>query len=151
MNARVRPAVPADLPRVAELATEHTAYEKAPPPPPDLAGRLSALLFGAAVPRLRCLVAETPSGEVVGYATCAAEVSTWAGSEYLHMDCLFLNEASRGHGLGRLLMAAVVELARELGLPYVQWQTPVWNEGAIRFYDRLGARSLEKHRYTLDV
>ncbi|MEU2288376.1 GNAT family N-acetyltransferase [Streptomyces sp. NPDC013178] len=147
----VRPARPADLPRVAELACEHAEYERAAPPAPDLAERLHTLLFGTPAPRLRCLVAETPDGEVVGYASCAPELSTWDGCEYLHMDCLFLTPGHRGHGLGALLMDAVTAEARALGLTEVQWQTPVWNEGAIRFYDRLGAHAKEKVRFTLTV
>ncbi|MER7516154.1 GNAT family N-acetyltransferase [Streptomyces sp. NPDC126499] len=150
-GAVVRRARPEDLARVAELAGEHAAYENAAPPPPDLATRLHRLLFEPAIPRLRCLVAELPGTTLAGYATCAPELSTWDAAEYLHMDCLYLTESARGHGLGPLLMAAVREEARALGLPFVQWQTPTWNEGAIRFYDRLGATSKEKRRYTWPV
>ncbi|MEV5315481.1 GNAT family N-acetyltransferase [Streptomyces sp. NPDC052610] len=147
----VRHARPADLPRVAELARLHAEYERAAPPAPDLAERLGTLLFGTAAPRLRCLVAEAPGGEVVGYASCAPELSTWDGCEYLHMDCLFLVPGHRGLGLGALLMDAVTGEARALGLTEVQWQTPVWNDGAIRFYDRLGARARDKVRFSLLV
>lgn len=149
--ARVRPAVRADLPRVAELAAQHAAYERAAPPAADLAERLAVLLFDTPRPRLRCLVAELPGGEVAGYATCAPELSTWEAREYLHLDCLFLAPDHRGGGLGALLVDAVVAEARALGLTEVQWQTPVWNEGAARFYDRLGARAKEKLRYSLAV
>ncbi|MFI8522582.1 GNAT family N-acetyltransferase [Streptomyces sp. NPDC085481] len=147
--ASVRHARPEDLDRVAELAAEHAAYEKAAPPPPDLAPRLHRLLFTPATPRLRCLVAELPDTTLAGYATCAPEVSTWDATEYLHMDCLYLTATARGHGLGPLLVAAVRQEARTLGLTEIQWQTPTWNEGAIRFYDRLGATSKEKRRYSL--
>ncbi|MGW1723626.1 N-acetyltransferase family protein [Streptomyces sp. NPDC002306] len=170
--ARVRHAERADLPRVAALAAEHARYERAEPPVPDLADRLAALLFdgrGGAhgpdapghrdgpdgvdgtVPRLVCLVAELPGGEVVGYATCSPVLSTWDGREYLHMDCLFLAPSSRGLGFGALLMDAVVAEGRRRGMSEVQWQTPAWNEGAIRFYDRLGGRAMEKVRYSLPV
>jgi GNAT superfamily N-acetyltransferase len=147
----VRHAGPDDLPRVAELAFQHAEYERAAPPAPGLADRLHGLLFATTAPRLRCLVAETPDGDVVGYATCAPELSTWDGQEYLHMDCLFLAPGHRGLGLGALLMDAVTAEARALGLTEVQWQTPSWNEGAIRFYDRLGARARAKTRFTLTV
>ncbi|MFJ9825738.1 GNAT family N-acetyltransferase [Streptomyces sp. NPDC101160] len=146
-----RHAHPEDLPRVAELAAEHAAYEHAAPPPTDLAARLHRLLFGTETPRLRCLVAELPDGTLAGYATCAPEISTWDAAEYLHMDCLYLTAEARGHGLGALLMSAVHREARTLGLTEIQWQTPTWNDGAIRFYDRLGATSKEKRRYALPV
>ncbi|MFJ2934603.1 GNAT family N-acetyltransferase [Streptomyces sp. NPDC087219] len=148
-QAQVRHARPEDLPRVVELIAEHAAYEKAAPPAPGLADRLTGLLFGTEPPRLRCLVAALPDGTLAGYASCAPELSTWDGTEYLHMDCLYLTETSRGHGLGPLLMAAVRAEAGRLGLAEIQWQTPAWNESAIRFYDRLGATSKEKHRYSL--
>ncbi|MFB7336117.1 GNAT family N-acetyltransferase [Streptomyces adustus] len=148
---RVRHATRADLPRVAELAARHAEYERAAPPVADLAGRLAGLLFDGPAPRLVCLLAELPGGEVAGYATCAPVLSTWDGRDYLHMDCLFLAPAHRGLGLGALLMDAVVAEALDRGMTEVQWQTPAWNEGAIRFYDRLGGRAMEKVRYSLPV
>ncbi|MFI9047327.1 GNAT family N-acetyltransferase [Streptomyces sp. NPDC053427] len=149
--ARVRCARVADLPHVVQLVSEHAAYERAAPPPTGLARRLEVLLFGSQTPRLRCFVAELNDGEIIGYATCAPEVSTWDGAEYLHMDCLFLRDGHRGLKVGPLLVEAVVAEAHELGLGQVQWQTPPWNTDAIRFYDRLGAQAKEKLRYHLSV
>ncbi|MGB8941966.1 MAG: HAD-IA family hydrolase [Streptomyces sp.] len=147
----VRHARPADLPRIVELVAEHAAYEKGAPPAPGLEQRLHSLLFEVPDPRLCCLVAELPGGDVVGYATCAPEISTWDGAEYLHMDCLFLRDGHRGLGLGERLTDAVAEQARALGLTEVQWQTPAWNEGAIRFYGRIGAEAKEKLRFAWQV
>nr|WP_240982600.1 GNAT family N-acetyltransferase [Streptomyces sp. S3(2020)] len=138
------------MPEVVALIAEHAVYEKAEPPAPGLADRLRPLLFGSPEPRLRCLVAEL-DGSVVGYATCSTEVSTWDGAEYLHMDCLFLRDGHRGLGIGESLMAAVRDEARALGLGQVQWQTPAWNDGAIRFYGRIGAKSKDKRRFFLPV
>jgi GNAT superfamily N-acetyltransferase len=144
----VRRARVEDLADVVALIAEHAVYEKADPPAPGLGERLAPLLFDGPRPRLRCLVAEL-DGTVVGYSTCSAEVSTWDGAEYLHMDCLFLRDGHRGLGIGELLMDAVRGEARALGLDHVQWQTPLWNEGAIRFYGRIGATSKEKRRFFL--
>ncbi|MCP3757430.1 GNAT family N-acetyltransferase [Streptomyces sp. TBY4] len=146
----VRPARPGDLPRLVELMREHMVYERSAPRPAGLADRLGAQLFADGA-RLRVLLAETPHGEVAGYAACSAEFSFWEARHYLHMDCLYLAEEARGHGLGAALMDGVAALARELGLGHVEWQTPDWNEGAIRFYDRLGATGKPKLRYALPV
>jgi GNAT superfamily N-acetyltransferase len=150
-SVQVRRTRIGDLPQVVQLVSEHTAYERAAPPPADLARRLEDLLFGTAPPRLRCFVAELNDGQIIGYVSCAPEVSTWDGAEYLHMDCLFLREGHRGLRVGPLLVESVVAEARELGLNQVQWQTPPWNKDAIRFYDRLGAEAKEKQRYHLPV
>lgn len=149
-EAVVRPARPEDLPRIVELIHEHVAYEKSRPRPPGLADRLGPALFGAGA-RVWVLLAETPSGEVAGYAACSEEFSFWDGRPYLHMDCLYLAEESRGLGLGAALMDAVAAVARERDLGHVEWQTLDWNEGAIRFYDRLGATGRPKRRYSLPV
>lgn len=146
----VRRARPDDLPRLVELVHEHIAHEKSAPRPPGLAERLGPQLF-AEDARVWALLALTPDGEVAGYAACSAEFSFWDAGHYLHMDCLYLAEDARGHGMGSALVHAVRELARELGLGEVQWQTPDWNEGAIRFYDRLGATGRPKRRYALPV
>ncbi|MFC9295436.1 GNAT family N-acetyltransferase [Streptomyces sp. NPDC057011] len=146
----VRRARVGDLPRLVELMHEHIAYEKSAPRPPGLAERLGPQLF-AEDARLWVLLAEDPDGTVVGYAACSAEFAFWDAGYYLHMDCLYLAEDARGHGLGAALMAGVTDLARELGLVQVQWQTPDWNEGAVRFYDRLGATGLPKRRYGLST
>ncbi len=146
----VRPARPEDLPRLVELMREHMVYERSAPRPAGLADRLGAQLFADGA-RLWALLAETPRGEIAGYAACSAEFSFWEARHHLHMDCLYLAEEARGHGLGAALVEGVATLARELGLGHVEWQTPDWNEGAIRFYDRLGATGKPKLRYALPV
>jgi ribosomal protein S18 acetylase RimI-like enzyme len=145
---RVRDARAEDVADLVALVTEHAAYERATPPAPGLEERLRHLLFEVDHPRLHCFVAEGTDDRINGYATCAPEMSTWTGTEYLHLDCLFLREGTRGLGLGRLLLDAVRKQAVSRGLAEVQWQTPAWNVDAIRFYDRTGARSADKRRYT---
>ncbi len=65
------------------------------------------------------------------------------------MDGLYLRPAYRGGGLGRRLFQRVAQAAVELGAVKVKWQTPAWNVDASRFYERLGATSQEKIRFTL--
>ncbi|WP_319462673.1 GNAT family N-acetyltransferase [Micromonospora sp. RTP1Z1] len=144
---RIRPATPADLPNLVNLCAAHAAYERSGPVAADLSDRLRKALFGAE-PRLGCLVLETIDGRLAGYATFSREFSTWSGGEYLHLDCLFLTEEHRGGGWGRRLFQAVVLRA---GCGQMQWQTPAWNDGARRFYGRLGAHGSAKIRYTLEV
>ncbi|WP_104814800.1 GNAT family N-acetyltransferase [Kitasatospora sp. MMS16-BH015] len=146
----VRPVRPEELAAVAVLAAEHAAYERAGAPAADLAERLHGLLFGPGPARLRVLVAELDGG-LVGYASCAPELSTWEGREYLHLDCLYVRAGVRGGGVGARLVEAVVAEARALGFGEVQWQTPEWNEGAVRFYERLGAVAKPKLRFSLGV
>jgi ribosomal protein S18 acetylase RimI-like enzyme len=146
----VRRARREDLPRLVELIAAHAEYEHATVEVTDLAARLERTLIEPPT-RAACFVAETstPTVSVVGYATCTIDFSTWSASEYLHMDTLYVEDASRGHGIGRHLVDAITSHATQLGLGEVQWQTPVWNTDAVRFYQRLGATATNKIRFKL--
>jgi ribosomal protein S18 acetylase RimI-like enzyme len=145
----IRPARPADVPDLVQLMHEHASFERSAPPSQHLVERLPAMMFASDAP-IHAIVAESSRG-LVGYATCSIEVSTWQGEHYLHLDCLFLRPASRGGGTGTRMMNEITNIARERGLRQVQWQTPDWNESAIRFYERTGAATARKLRYVLEL
>ncbi|MDQ0994728.1 GNAT family N-acetyltransferase [Streptomyces sp. V3I7] len=149
LGGTVRPAILADLPTVARLCAAHAAFERAAPVPADLAARLESALFSTH-PRAWCFVADLRE-ELIGYATCSLEFSTWQAADYLHLDCLFITEPHRGEGWGRLLLDAVKRTAEAFGAAQVQWQTPDWNADAIRFYNRAGAQASPKVRFSLRV
>lgn len=143
----VRLASAADAPVLAQLCAAHAAYERIALPPDDQAARLAnALDAGYMRAWLGWL-----RGDAVGYASATLDFSTLSGAPFVHLDCLYLEPAARELGLGRKLLAVVADSARDLGCDQLQWQTPVWNTNAIRFYDRLGASRLEKYRYTMTL
>ena len=143
--AVIRRATPRDVGAVLSLCAEHAAYERAPLDDRDRADALRRALF-LERPRLWCLVVEA-AGALSGYATYALEFSTWQAEQYVHVDCLYLQPRFRGGGIGGDIMNRIAAHAALLGCAEIQWQTPAWNEGAIRFYDRLGATRVEKLRY----
>ena len=142
-------ARPDDLEALQLLIREHALFERAAAPDGELVRRLESLLFSPA-PRLHAIVAEGDGG-LAGYAMASLEVSTWQASEFLHLDCLYLRAGARGAGVGRRILDRVRVLACELGASEVQWQTPDWNDDAVRFYEREGAVGRDKKRFTLDV
>lgn len=146
-HGRVRRAEPRDIAALVALCVEHARYERAEFDPEGAPARLHAALF-TPPPRLHGWVAER-DGDLLGYATAASEFSTWAGREYLHLDCLFLREPARGGGLGSQLLGAVTDFARSQAFAELRWQTPAWNEGAIRFYRRHGGVDESKQRFAL--
>jgi GNAT superfamily N-acetyltransferase len=137
-----------DLEQLSALCVEHAAYERASFASPN-ASRLHPAIFSAR-PRLHVWVAARPS-ELVGYVSATVDFSTWSSREFVHLDCLYVREAYRGHAIGRSLIDAVIAHAAALDIVEVQWQTPDWNVDAQRFYARLGASAANKVRYTLKV
>ena len=127
------------------LIVDHAAFERGHATATPEA--LSAALSGD-VPRLLAWLA-TRQGRAIGYASATIDFSTWAARPYLHLDCLFVAQADRGKGVGKALLAAVRAHALEHGIHELQWQTPVWNKGAILFYRGLGAQDVAKRRFRM--
>lgn len=146
---RVRPATVDDIDELVTLCAEHARYERAAFDPDGVAERLRMALWSHPV-RLHAWVAASGDG-LKGYATATTEFSTWNARDYLHMDCLFVREGQRNAGIGAALLEAVIAHACELRFAEIQWQTPMWNEGAARFYRRHDAVEKIKRRYALDT
>lgn len=147
MPVVIRRALGPDAPTVAGLAAEHADYEhsSARPDVPALAAALDA-----AAPRLRVWIA-LAGGSAVGYAAVTEDFSTWRAQAFLHLDCLYVRAAYRGHGLGAELFRQVRSHAHKCGIATLEWQTPSWNADAIRFYERMGGAHTLKARFILNV
>ncbi len=144
----IRPPQRDDLEGLVRLCADHAAYERAAYDSEGQVEKLARLMLGPA-PRIHCLVA-ADGRRLAGYATWTYDASTWDGREFAYLDCLYLAAEYRGHGLGRELLRGVARAAVQAGCVQVQWHTPDFNDGAIRFYARLGASSKPKVRFFLD-
>lgn len=146
----IRRADPADMAGVVELCSKHAAHERMNYDPAGKRETLTQAIFEAS--KLICIVAATSQRHrsgIAGYATCMSQYSTWLTTEYLYMDCLYVEAECRGFGIGKRLMQAVAEEAVKLGYAEVQWQTPDFNEQAKQFYDSVeGTSRYCKSRYT---
>lgn len=140
----IRSAQKNDLNKLVDLLAQHAAYEKSEFDPVGKGKQLEQAIFKEK--KLSCLVAEYEN-EVIGYATHMLQYSTWEASEYIYLDCLYFEESARGFGLGERMMNFVAKEARSLSIDLIQWQTPSFNLGAIKFYERIGAKSLDKYRF----
>jgi GNAT superfamily N-acetyltransferase len=145
----IRFAVSTDLNALVRLCALHAAYEKAGY---DVNGKEESLrqhLFKDQ-PNFYCLVVEQ-GHELIGYATYMLQFSTWDAGFYIYMDCLFLTENSRGYGIGEALIDRIKEEGRKNACALIQWQTPDFNERAIKFYHRIGATNKKKERFFLKI
>ncbi len=66
------------------------------------------------------------------------------------MDCLFPEPELRSRGMGTEIMAGLKRVAKERHCVNIQWQTPAFNERAIRFYKRIGGVGKDKVRFFRD-
>jgi len=85
-------------------------------------------------------------GEAVGYAILCGTFSSFECKGGIWIEDIFVRPQSRKAGIGRALFARVAALAVERGFPRVEWAALDWNELALGFYDRLGARRMDDWR-----
>ena len=146
----VRPAVPADARALAGLVDALADYERLARPDAAARDRLRGDLFGPA-PRLRALLALV-DGQPVGYALFFPTYSSFLARPTLYLEDIFVIPEARGQRVGLALMRTLARLAVEEGCGRMEWTVLNWNQLAIDFYDRLGARPMEEWTtYRLDA
>lgn len=82
-------------------------------------------------------------GRVIGYAMVSvigSQVTLATGDRMAELETLSVAEGVRGQGVGRALMDAAYAVMRELGLSELMLYVVDGNDGAVRFYERLGMR-----------
>lgn len=101
-------------------------------------------------PKFGVLLAEY-DGEPAGYVSWTVNYSIWLGTEFVMVDDVFVTEKYRGKRIGEALMLRMKEVALADGHTRLRWGVESDNEGAIRFYQRLGANLHTKGVCTWDV
>jgi ribosomal protein S18 acetylase RimI-like enzyme len=96
-------------------------------------------------PAFQGLIAER-GGQALGYALYAFDYSTDTGSRTVFLHDLFVRSACRGEGIGEALMQRLMEICKAAGATSMNWIVWHTNELAIRFYERMGAHSVDTVR-----
>jgi len=133
----IRAAVPGDVPLILTFIRELAAYEKLAHEVVATEASLDSTLFGPN-PRAEVLIAEV-DGAPAGLALFFHNYSTFLGRAGIYLEDLYVREAFRGRGAGRLLLTRLAAVAVERGCARLDWAVLDWNEPAIAFYRKLGA------------
>ncbi|HEX9180566.1 MAG TPA: GNAT family N-acetyltransferase [Burkholderiales bacterium] len=86
----------------------------------------------------RVAVARDTAGAVLGMASAQLVISTAEGAPAAWIEDVVVAEGHRGAGIGRALLAAVLDWARQRGATRAQLLADLDNAPALGFYDRLG-------------
>lgn len=115
MSFTIRPATPADLPFITEIYRESVlngiaSYEITPPSEHEMTSRFSAITsqdypYTAAI---------SEDGSLLGYAYGSA-FRTRPAYRWIVEDSIYLAPAARGKGVGKALLADLIERATALG------------------------------------
>ena len=131
-----------DLGTILSLIRELAEYERAPNDVVTTEAGLREVLFGDE-PSAHVLIARENDG-AVGFAVYFFNFSTWLGRPGLYLEDLFVRPAVRGKGYGRALLVELAKVAAARGCGRMEWSVLDWNEPAIEFYKKLGAKSMDE-------
>lgn len=142
MTLTIRPATPSDLPLIALLIRDLAEYEKLAHEVRFDEAVLQAKLFGSR-PYAEVVIGEL-DGTPQGFALFFHNFSTFEGRPGIYLEDLFVRPAARGAGLGKALLSHLATLAIERDCARLEWSVLDWNESAIGFYRKLGARLMDE-------
>jgi GNAT superfamily N-acetyltransferase len=140
-DVTIRPAREEDAETLFGLILELASYEKLADEVNGSAAELARSLFEART--AEALLAEVGDA-AAGYAIFCGSFSTFECRAGLWIEDLFVRPESRGRDIGLALLRQVAAVALDRGCPRVEWAVLDWNELALGFYDRLGARRLDE-------
>jgi L-amino acid N-acyltransferase YncA len=137
MTPTIRPARDADIEEIraiydAIVTGTHISFEDVTPSHDELARRMSSR------PRLPWLVAES-QGHLLGYA-CASRHHDRAAYRWSADSSVYVAEASRGRGVGGLLVERLIAELRDLGYVSLFAGIALPNPPSIRLHENLGFR-----------
>ena len=138
----IRPARVADVPIILKLIRDLATYERAPNEVTATEEQLVDVLFGKR-PAAEVLLA-FEKDMPVGFAVFFHNFSTWLGRPGLYLEDLFVKPEKRGKGYGRELLVHLAKIAVGRGCGRMEWAVLDWNDPAIQFYRKLGAKPLDE-------
>lgn len=134
----IRPATALDVPVLFDLICALAEYEKLSHLVTGSADLLRHYLFGPEA-LTSALLAEV-EGQAVGFALYFRNFSTFLTRPGIYLEDLFVLPEFRGRGIGKALLARVAQEAVAKGYGRLEWMVLDWNQPAIEFYRRMGAK-----------
>lgn len=139
----IRAATEGDVELIFDLIVELARYEKLTHEVVGTPELLRASLFERR--DAEALIVEA-AGETVGYAIFYTTFSTFECRSGIWLEDVYVRPDHRRGGIGLRIMERLAALALERGHVRLEWCALEWNEPALSFYAKLGARRLEDWR-----
>jgi len=142
MKTKVRKATAGDAGIILGFIKELAQYEREPDAVEAVEADIRKQMESGHSP-FECLIAEV-DGAPAGFALYFFNYSTWKGKAGLYIEDIFVSPQKRGCGAGSALFRELGTIAGEKGCGRIEFAVLDWNQSAIDFYSRFGARPLDE-------
>ncbi|WP_454785978.1 N-acetyltransferase family protein [Legionella sp. WA2024007413] len=141
-DVKITFATPSDIPLILQFIKELAEYEQLLHEVVATEEQLLETLFGSKS------YAEVIIGYLdekpVSFALFFHNYSTFLGKPGLYLEDLYVKPEARGHGVGQIMLAYLAKLAKNRNCGRFEWWVLDWNEPAIKFYERIGAKPMDE-------
>ena len=137
----IRSATENDVPVIFALIKELAEFEKLADQIKTSEEELRNTLFGK--DRFVEILLAEYENKVVGQALFFKNFSTFLGKPGIYLEDLYVKPDMRGKGIGKALLDKIISIAKERNYGRVEWSVLDWNEPAIDFYKKIGAKPLD--------
>ncbi len=80
----------------------------------------------------------------ISFALYFHNFSTFLGKPGIYLEDLFVRPEARGKGIGQKMLGYLAALAKSRKCGRLEWWVLDWNETAVGFYKRIGAKAMDE-------
>lgn len=136
----IRPATVDDTGAIFALIRALSIYEQLEHEVTGSEDRLGRYLFGSEAIAEVLLVEVPEEPDPVGFALYFRNFSTFLTQPGIYLEDLYVQPEYRGRGIGKALLVKLAQIAVEREYGRLEWAVLDWNEPAIQFYQKIGAK-----------
>lgn len=145
----LRPATTGDAPALLHLIRSLAKYEKLSPQFVFTEAEVQKRLLNENS-KARAVIAEV-GGTAVGFSIYFYNTSTFFDLNWMVIEAIYVAPVARKLGIGRHMFQQLARQAAESGCIRVEWSVLGWNQSAIDFYAKIGAKPCTQwHQYRLE-
>ncbi|NLY62290.1 MAG: GNAT family N-acetyltransferase [Erysipelothrix sp.] len=136
----LRPLVRTEIPLLLTYIKKMAKYEKLSDQVTATQAVLENTIFNENAAKVYFL---EKHGQIIGFVLYGLLMSTFTGKPTLYLEDIFIDEAERGFGYGKLIFKELAKIAKANDYGRIDWQCLDWNKSSINFYLKLGATPMD--------
>lgn len=139
---KIKPATVNDVPLILSFIKELATYEKLLHEVVATEEIFRETLFGKE-PKAEVIIAYL-NEDPIGFALYFYNFSTFLGRPGIYLEDLFVKPSARGNGYGQKILSYLAQLAKQKNCGRLEWWVLDWNQTAIEFYKKIGAKAMDE-------